>query len=1489
MFFHLSQFVRIAMMVFISYLLPAFNALSFQTLTAEAPSQGPGISKQHFTEAELFTVISRINQDIGSHAGHSSAVMFQGYLVIVEASDSGLTHNSAISFWDISDARQPKLVKKHTKETVAALANIPEGHSIGFIRRDGLVYTVLRSATGITLWDWSDINHIKQVAALALPPLTGGDYANAAWWFANVGRYIYVSGTNHGLFVVDAANINKLSVVKRIPISQTGGFKLGAIFGQGNLLVATTFDEQGIVTFDISEPSDPKINDIIKDKSANIGYSAMFNGGYLYGGDVIPKVWDLREPSDIKLISQYSGIEMGNKGAYSKFQDGFVHQGVSTNSAWIDYRDPKQPKVVNIIPRIDPRADLDTGNIAGHLGIASCDHAKGSQIFPLHTQPDTLAPSINYVLPKADATQVAVTTSIGVSFTDQLEQHSVSAETLYLENSKGEKIAAYYSVHDNLVSITPEQPLQQEASYRLIVKANGIRDFAQNAITEQSVFRFSTGEKFTTSQAEINVKQQQQQTRLTLRGVDTPWWHFFSDDISVAWDFGDGNQVTDAGMAINHHFSQAGRYIVKARFNENGRDQLVSKIAVVAEHFGQPKGYASHSVISSPDSRYIYVTNSDNNTITAIDQQSYQVIFESKVGEKPRTLAYGDNDVVWSTNQVSDELIAIDAKTGKLLTKIALPYGTRPYGLLILPTLPDYAFVSSESIGVVYKVNLKTQTFTVSKPLTNSGLRGLAYSEITEQLYAARFISAQHQGEIIALDPETLVKIKTIPLAVDLGPDKEDGGRGVPNYLSQLAISPNGKMLWAPSKKDNTERGLSKDGLALTFDNSVRAIIAKVDLLSATERINERVDFDDRALAHTAIFSPNGSYIFVSLQGSNVVEIFNAHDGAMAATINVKGIAPEGLALSTDGNTLFVHSQLSREVEVYDVSLVTQQHTPQTHFITRVNLVENELFAPQILKGKQVFYNASDPRMSLNGYLSCASCHLDGGQDGRVWDFTDRGEGLRNTTSLNGPDDQFLHWSANFNEMQDFENDIRGPFSGVGFTFGQQRLTHKAFSARHGGLLGKAVAGVAPELDALTAYVATLTTTFKSPYRQSDGSLTEDGQAGRKIFEQLQCYACHGGDNFAGTRAGMIANVGSLSPTSGHRMGQKLLGIDIPTLRGIWHTAPYLHDGSAATLAAVLTTRNINGQHGATQHLTEIQLQQLISFLQQIDSSEAATKPARTTDLPNGQLFPIISNAADINQLGKHIAKLVEHNQPLPPFSALTAYNLKDAYQVQKVFTQARRPFLGQTTGFKVAFASKASQKAWGLTEAVSASLFEQQALNNMAELNKDDFQHFHIEAEIAFVLSKKIDSMAQIGELFNKNRLKNLVASVHIAFDIPDNRFQSKPAATDIIASGAGAEYYLLGKAVNAEKINLDKLALKMFRDGKLVYQGLGKSVMGSPWKALHWLLKSQLAQGNRLPKGTVILTGAVDKAYGATTKNVRGVYQAQASGLGSITVKVK
>ncbi|PCI26503.1 hypothetical protein COB52_05925, partial [Candidatus Kaiserbacteria bacterium] len=203
-----------------------------------------------------------------------------------------------------------------------------------------------------------------------------------------------------------------------------------------------------------------------------------------------------------------------------------------------------------------------------------------------------------------------------------------------------------------------------------------------------------------------------------------------------------------------------------------------------------------------------------------------------------------------------------------------------------------------------------------------------------------------------------------------------------------------------------------------------------------------------------------------------------------------------------------------------------------------------------------------------------------------VWDFTDRGEGLRNTTDLRGRSGMKhgrVHWTGNFDEIQDFENDMRGGFGGRGF------LTNEDWQATQD-TLGTAKTGLSRELDALATYVESLTSTPESPWQ------TADTNEGEKIFRRLNCQSCHSGSAMSNStlQNNHLFDVGTIKPSSGLRRGQKLTGLDTPTLKGIWSSAPYLHDGSAATLGEVFK------QHKGAEPLSSKQLTQLIDYLKQL-------------------------------------------------------------------------------------------------------------------------------------------------------------------------------------------------------------------------------------------------------------------------------------------------
>jgi mono/diheme cytochrome c family protein len=102
---------------------------------------------------------------------------------------------------------------------------------------------------------------------------------------------------------------------------------------------------------------------------------------------------------------------------------------------------------------------------------------------------------------------------------------------------------------------------------------------------------------------------------------------------------------------------------------------------------------------------------------------------------------------------------------------------------------------------------------------------------------------------------------------------------------------------------------------------------------------------------------------------------------------------------------------------------------------------------------------------------------------------------------------------------------------------------------------------------------------------------------GRTVFTNLNCASCHGGTAFTNSGTNNPSNIGTIKPSSGQRLGGPLTGIDVPTLRDVWASAPYLHDGSAATLAdAVRAHNNVT--------VNDADLNRLVAYLREIGSEE---------------------------------------------------------------------------------------------------------------------------------------------------------------------------------------------------------------------------------------------------------------------------------------------
>jgi len=552
------------------------------------------------------------------------------------------------------------------------------------------------------------------------------------------------------------------------------------------------------------------------------------------------------------------------------------------------------------------------------------------------------------------------------------------------------------------------------------------------------------------------------------------------------------------------------------------------------------------------------------------------------------------------------------------------------------------------------------EVFALSDQTVKPKLGAMAVTPDGQKMLVNEFISrGQEGGAVWEIDLGEFKSASQVTLPKDASSnDNSFGGRGIPNYLQSIGVSPSGNRAWYSSKKDNIFRGEFLDGQTPDFETTVRALVGPIDLSGATgENIGERIDIDNHAMPSFVTFDKTGTKLFVAMLDHNRINVIDAYTRTTMEQADV-GLAPQGIAIDSATGRVWVANFMGRSATVFEGATLIATGEASLGQISplTIDTVGSEPLATDVLRGKQLFYSArnidggtedENPSFaSLDGYISCAACHLDGGQDGRNWDFTNRGEGIRNTISLRGREGTGhgnVHWTGNFDEIEDFALDIVNHFRGLaGLDLDASGDIDETEAPNPS--LGAANNGLSQIMDDIAAYVSSLGEEHyeKSPYREAGtGNMTEAALRGKELFlgttspqagTPINCVACHD-PALAYTNSALGAidpatdlfDVGTLKPTtgsgesevlgaSGKRLGQTLIGIDTPTLLGIHAAAPYLHDGSAKTIDAVFEQVNAGGAHdiGSTGYnLTVDERSDLIAFLEQLDGRPAS--PGGTT------------------------------------------------------------------------------------------------------------------------------------------------------------------------------------------------------------------------------------------------------------------------------------
>ncbi len=619
--------------------------------------------------------------------------------------------------------------------------------------------------------------------------------------------------------------------------------------------------------------------------------------------------------------------------------------------------------------------------------------------------------------------------------------------------------------------------------------------------------------------------------------------------------------------------------------------------------------------------------------------------------------------------------------------------GTEPYSLVLTPNGKKLyvANARSDSISCI-----DTATDTVAATISGiREPRGLAVTndgdadDTDERLYVTSFLSTLAAGKVDGQDDAKNGKVTVIvtstntvsasvvvnPLAntgflaagdalarIPPGPNPIFPTGAYPNQLNNVAIhggfaylpntgaSPNGPVRF----NVNTQSLLSVINRTTNLDAGVTINMHKaVADQTGTPRLFITVPW---AMAFKT--SQDDGYV-VSAASNIVVKVHvNAATGEPAVESDPLdptrvlqipvGRNPRGIVVNANDTRAYVMNYVSRDVSVIDLTGVKEQvmaTLPSAALPTPGTLPD------KIQIGKEL-YNTSvgvfDPatsgglpiagRMSAAGWGACAACHPFGLSDQVVWIFP---AGPRRTLAQHAdfdPSDpnrvhmRFLNWSANRDEQEDFEGNIRAVSGGAGLIVLGDGVTQDPdvndfLPQANGGRNQLKVRGIGA-WDAIKAYVQFGIRAPVSPAPKT----SPDVVAGRSLFVAANCQQCHGGPQWtrgivnytpppnpalivAGQIVGALSTVGTFDPTALNEVratGTSPLGADgfvPPTLLSVFaFEGPSFHNGSAATLDDVMlnVTHRSSGTSGVDILTNPADRARVVAFLRSVD---AATVP----------------------------------------------------------------------------------------------------------------------------------------------------------------------------------------------------------------------------------------------------------------------------------------
>lgn len=400
------------------------------------------------------------------------------------------------------------------------------------------------------------------------------------------------------------------------------------------------------------------------------------------------------------------------------------------------------------------------------------------------------------------------------------------------------------------------------------------------------------------------------------------------------------------------------------------------------------------------------------------------LVDEIPVGLEPVSVRVRTADEVWVVNHTSDTVSVVSLSLGSVVDTIACK--DEPCDVVFAGT-PQKAFVSVAGSREVRVFNATTRAFIASIPLPALQPRALAVSPDGSKVYVVSTISGNRSTVLpasvappqppsqnpgvgappqvgLVVDADDPAYASNIPydvtdhdvFEIDVATHavlRQFDGIGTANF--GLAVHPTTGDLFVANtdarnlvRFESTLKGHAVEN-QVTRVAFATGVATKFDLnagISYANPNNPAAKAIALAQPTDVAFAPGGAVAYVAAFGTDRVAKIDPATGAVLARIEIGGTpgttaspttkrGPRGLAFHPTANRLYVMNRIADTVSVVN--------TTNDTLVTEIPVGDFDPVPSAIRQGRGFLYDA---KLSGNGTMSCASCHVDGDTDREDWD-----------------------------------------------------------------------------------------------------------------------------------------------------------------------------------------------------------------------------------------------------------------------------------------------------------------------------------------------------------------------------------------------------------------------------------------------------------------------------------------------------------------------